>query len=106
MEHHQVSIPTIESTANGRAHAWTAWAAVVADQGMCAETDAAGRLRIIHRQDGLDRQPGASRAPVILPISDGYVVHLGVFGSIASCCLPEDADCAALRGKLAPNHCG
>ena len=75
--------------------------ALTADHGMNAKHDTAGEPNIIYLQDELDRllEPGAAR--VILPITDPYVVHHGALGSYATVYLPEDADAAGLKMKLA-----
>jgi phosphonoacetate hydrolase len=75
--------------------------ALTADHGMNAKTDAAGRAQIIYLQDWLDREIGAGRARVILPITDPYVVHHGSLGSFATCYLPAGADVQALCARLA-----
>jgi phosphonoacetate hydrolase len=74
--------------------------AVTADHGMSAKTDAAGRPQVIYLQDWFDRELGAGKARVILPITDPYVVHHGALGSFATCYLPADSINAALRAKL------
>jgi phosphonoacetate hydrolase len=75
--------------------------ALTADHGMNAKTDAAGRAQIIFLQDWFDRELGAGKARVILPITDPYVVHHGSLGSFATCYLPAGADVDALCRKLA-----
>jgi phosphonoacetate hydrolase len=75
--------------------------AITADHGMNAKTDAAGRPRVIYLQDHLDEWLGAARARVILPITDPYVVHHGALGSFATVYLPEGADAARIRERMA-----
>jgi phosphonoacetate hydrolase len=75
--------------------------ALTADHGMNAKTDAAGRAQIVFLQDWFDREIGASKARVILPITDPYVVHHGSLGSFATCYVPRDADAAKLAARLA-----
>jgi phosphonoacetate hydrolase len=75
--------------------------ALTADHGMNAKTDAAGRAQIIFLQDWFDREIGAGKARVILPITDPYVVHHGSLGSFATCYLPADADTDALCKRIA-----
>jgi phosphonoacetate hydrolase len=75
--------------------------ALTADHGMNAKTDAAGRAQIIYLQDWFDRQIGAGRARVILPITDPYVVHHGSLGSFATAYLPAGADVQSLCARLA-----
>jgi len=75
--------------------------ALTADHGMNAKTDAAGRAQIVFLQDWFDRELGAGKARVILPITDPYVVHHGSLGSFATCYLPSGADVDALCHKLA-----
>ena len=75
--------------------------ALTADHGMNAKHDNAGDPNIIYLQDEMDRilSPGAAR--VILPITDPYVVHHGALGSFATIYLPDDADTASIKIKLA-----
>jgi phosphonoacetate hydrolase len=75
--------------------------ALTADHGMNAKTDAAGKPQIIFLQDWFDRELGASRVRVILPITDPYVVHHGSLGSFATCYLPPDVDLAQVSARLA-----
>jgi phosphonoacetate hydrolase len=77
-----------------------AFIALTADHGMNAKTDAAGRAQIIYLQDWLDREIGAGRARVILPITDPYVVHHGALGSFATAYLPKGADKADIMARL------
>lgn len=75
--------------------------ALTADHGMNAKTDAAGRPQIIYLQDWFDRELGAGKARVILPITDPYVVHHGALGSFATCYLPAGSDAARMSEQLA-----
>jgi phosphonoacetate hydrolase len=63
---------------------------VTADHGMNAKTDAFGRPNIVFLQDLCDHWYGPSKARVILPITDPYVVHHGALGSFATIYLPGD----------------
>jgi phosphonoacetate hydrolase len=51
---------------------------------MNAKTKADGSPNVIYLQDHLDSWIGTSRARVILPITDPYVVHHGALGSFAT----------------------
>jgi phosphonoacetate hydrolase len=75
--------------------------AITADHGMNAKTDATERPRVVYLQDVFDEWLGASRARVILPITDPYVVHHGALGSFATVYLPEGADAEDLRQQVA-----
>jgi phosphonoacetate hydrolase len=75
--------------------------ALTADHGMNAKTDAAGRPQIIFLQDWFDREVGAGRVRVILPITDPYVMHHGSLGSFATCYLASDIDAAQVSARLA-----
>lgn len=57
---------------------------VTADHGMNAKTKPDGSPNVIYLQDHLDSWLGASKARVILPITDPYVVHHGALGSFAT----------------------
>jgi phosphonoacetate hydrolase len=57
---------------------------VTADHGMNAKTKSDGSPNVIYLQDHLDAWLGASKARVILPITDPYVVHHGALGSFAT----------------------
>ncbi|MEY3707855.1 MAG: hypothetical protein RL585_2412, partial [Pseudomonadota bacterium] len=63
---------------------------VTADHGMNAKTKADGSPNVIYLQDHLDAWLGASKARVILPITDPYVVHHGALGSFATVYLPDE----------------
>jgi phosphonoacetate hydrolase len=75
--------------------------ALTADHGMNAKTDAAGRPRIVYLQELLDAWVGSSRARVILPITDPYVVHHGALGSFATIYLPPDVSVGDIVERLA-----
>jgi phosphonoacetate hydrolase len=75
--------------------------ALTADHGMNAKTRMDGQPDVIYLQDVLDAWLGASKARVILPITDPYVVHHGALGSFATVYLPADIDPAALVVRLA-----
>jgi phosphonoacetate hydrolase len=64
---------------------------VTADHGMNAKHGADGRPNVIYLQDTLDAWLGESKARVILPITDPYVVHHGALGSFALVYLPASA---------------
>jgi phosphonoacetate hydrolase len=61
---------------------------VTADHGMNAKHGADGQPNVIYLQDTLDAWLGESKARVILPITDPYVVHHGALGSFALVYLP------------------
>jgi phosphonoacetate hydrolase len=84
----------------GRLDAQGATVALTADHGMNAKTNAAGQPNVIYLQDVLDAWLGASRARVILPITDPYVVHHGALGSFATVYLPDDADVGDVIARL------
>jgi phosphonoacetate hydrolase len=75
--------------------------ALTADHGMNAKTRMDAQPDVIYLQDVLDDWLGASKARVILPITDPYVVHHGALGSFATVYLPADTDLAALLRRLA-----
>ncbi|RYY81313.1 MAG: phosphonoacetate hydrolase, partial [Comamonadaceae bacterium] len=74
--------------------------ALTADHGMNAKVGMDGKPDVIYLQDWFDRELGAGRARVILPITDPYVVHHGALGSFATVYLPPDTPAAALVAKL------
>jgi phosphonoacetate hydrolase len=72
-----------------------------ADHGMNNKHLANGEPDVIYLQTLLDEWLGASKARVILPITDPYVVHHGALGSFATVYLPAGADGVdALLGRL------
>ena len=75
--------------------------ALTADHGMNAKTQMNAQPDVIYLQDVLDDWLGVSKARVILPITDPYVVHHGALGSFATVYLPSDSDPAALLPRLA-----
>jgi phosphonoacetate hydrolase len=76
---------------------------VTADHGMNAKHGADGRPNVIYLQDTLDAWLGESKARVILPITDPYVVHHGALGSFALVYLPASSarPASAALGELA-----
>jgi phosphonoacetate hydrolase len=56
---------------------------LTADHGMNAKHGVNGEPNVVYLQDTLDGWLGASKARVILPITDPYVVHHGALGSFA-----------------------
>jgi len=74
---------------------------VTADHGMNAKTRMDATPNVIYLQDLLDHWLGATRARVILPITDPYVVHHGALGSYATVYLPEGAAAATVATRLA-----
>jgi phosphonoacetate hydrolase len=56
---------------------------MTADHGMNAKHGADGQPNVIYLQDTIDAWIGKSKARVILPITDPYVVHHGALGSFA-----------------------
>jgi phosphonoacetate hydrolase len=74
---------------------------VTADHGMNAKHGADGQPNVIYLQDTLDAWLGASKARVILPITDPYVVHHGALGSFALVYLPELSVSRAVAERIA-----
>jgi phosphonoacetate hydrolase len=74
---------------------------LTADHGMNAKHGADGQPNVIYLQDTLDAWLGASKARVILPITDPYVVHHGALGSFALVYLPESAAQRAVAERIA-----
>jgi phosphonoacetate hydrolase len=56
---------------------------LTADHGMNAKHGGDGKPNVIYLQDAIDAWLGKSKARVILPITDPYVVHHGALGSFA-----------------------
>ncbi len=75
--------------------------ALTADHGMNDKHKRDLSPDVIYLQDLFDHWVGASKARVILPITDPYVVHHGALGSFATIYLPQGADGAALAKRLA-----
>jgi phosphonoacetate hydrolase len=74
---------------------------LTADHGMNAKHGDDGQPNVIYLQDTLDAWLGASKARVILPITDPYVVHHGALGSFALVYLPEAAAQRAAAERVA-----
>lgn len=74
---------------------------LTADHGMNAKHGADGQPNVIYLQDNLDAWLGESKARVILPITDPYVVHHGALGSFALVYLPESLAPSSVTGKIA-----
>ncbi|OWW21039.1 phosphonoacetate hydrolase [Noviherbaspirillum denitrificans] len=75
--------------------------ALTADHGMNAKTDSAGMPNVIFLQDVLDKDFGAGKTRVILPITDPYVVHHGALGSYATVYGGNGIDTKALAKHIA-----
>ncbi len=73
---------------------------LTADHGMNAKHGPDGQPNVIYLQDRLDAWLGESKARVILPITDPYVVHHGALGSFALVYLPA-AEAGAVAGRIA-----
>jgi phosphonoacetate hydrolase len=74
---------------------------LTADHGMNAKHGADGQPKVIYLQDSLDAWLGATKARVILPITDPYVVHHGALGSFALVYLPEPVPHDAVAQRIA-----
>jgi phosphonoacetate hydrolase len=74
---------------------------LTADHGMNAKHAADGRPNVIYLQDAIDAWIGESKARVILPITDPYVVHHGALGSFALVYLPEPDARRAVAERIA-----
>src|SRR5450432_946797 len=74
---------------------------MTADHGMNAKHGADGQPNVIYLQDTIDAWIGKSKARVILPITDPYVVHHGALGSFALVYLPDPSESHALAGRIA-----
>jgi phosphonoacetate hydrolase len=74
---------------------------LTADHGMNAKHGADGRPNVIYLQDAIDAWIGESKARVILPITDPYVVHHGALGSFALVYLPEPDARRAIAERIA-----
>ncbi len=74
---------------------------LTADHGMNAKHGQDGQPNVIYLQDNLDAWLGVSKARVILPITDPYVVHHGALGSFALVYLPGSISPSAAAGKIA-----
>jgi phosphonoacetate hydrolase len=73
---------------------------LTADHGMNAKHGRDGQPNVIYLQDNLDAWLGESKARVILPITDPYVVHHGALGSFALVYLPESPAASSVAGKI------
>jgi phosphonoacetate hydrolase len=73
---------------------------LTADHGMNAKHGVDGQPNVIYLQDELDAWLGESKARVILPITDPYVVHHGALGSFALVYLPAAAP-STIADKIA-----
>jgi phosphonoacetate hydrolase len=58
--------------------------AITGDHGMNDKSNADGSPKVIYLQDRLDKEFGAGKTKVILPITDPYVFHHGALGSFAT----------------------
>jgi phosphonoacetate hydrolase len=74
---------------------------LTADHGMNAKHGLDGQPNVIYLQDSLDTWLGESKARVILPITDPYVVHHGALGSFALVYLPEGPEPGAVAKRIA-----
>jgi phosphonoacetate hydrolase len=74
---------------------------LTADHGMNAKHGADGQPNVIYLQDSLDSWLGESKARVILPITDPYVVHHGALGSFALVYLPGLPEPSAVAERIA-----
>ena len=74
---------------------------LTADHGMNAKHGENGQPNVIYLQDTLDSWLGASKARVILPITDPYVVHHGALGSFALVYLPAAVAQPEVARKIA-----
>jgi phosphonoacetate hydrolase len=74
---------------------------MTADHGMNAKHGADGQPNVIYLQDTIDAWIGKSKARVILPITDPYVVHHGALGSFALVYLPEPKDQHEVSERIA-----
>lgn len=68
----------------GRLAASGAVIAITGDHGMNDKSKADGSPNVIYLQDMLDKEFGAGKTKVILPITDPYVSHHGALGSFAT----------------------
>jgi phosphonoacetate hydrolase len=74
---------------------------LTADHGMNAKHGDDGQPNVIYLQDSIDAWLGASKARVILPITDPYVVHHGALGSFALVYLSAPVAERALAERIA-----
>ena len=73
---------------------------ITADHGMKSKHKINGEPEVIYIQDYLDDWLGNSKAKVILPITDPYVVHHGALGSYATIYFENPYDINISRDKL------
>jgi phosphonoacetate hydrolase len=73
---------------------------LTADHGMNAKVGLDGKPDVIYLQDWFDAEIGATKARVILPITDPYVVHHGALGSFATVYLPSDVQVGDVIARL------
>ena len=73
---------------------------LTADHGMNAKHGSDGQPNVIYLQDELDAWLGESKARVILPITDPYVVHHGALGSFALVYLPASEAPNAVADRI------
>lgn len=73
---------------------------ITADHGMKPKHNIGGEPEVIFIQDYLDDWLGNSKAKVILPITDPYVVHHGALGSYATIYFENSNDINISRDKL------
>jgi phosphonoacetate hydrolase len=74
---------------------------LTADHGMNAKHGSDGQPNVIYLQDELDAWLGESKARVILPITDPYVVHHGALGSFALVYLPASVAPTTVADRIA-----
>jgi phosphonoacetate hydrolase len=74
---------------------------LTADHGMNAKHGGDGQPNVIYLQDAIDAWLGKSKARVILPITDPYVVHHGALGSFALVYLPAADGQAVVAKRIA-----
>ena len=68
----------------GQLDAQGAIVVIIADHGMKDKHLSTGEPDVVYLQDALDKEFGAGKTRVILPITDPYVVHHGALGSFAT----------------------
>ena len=73
---------------------------ITADHGMKSKHKISGEPEVIFIQDYLDDWLGNSKAKIILPITDPYVVHHGALGSYATIYFENSYDINISREKL------
>ncbi len=74
--------------------------ALTADHGMNAKVAMDGTPDVIYLQDWFDAWLGSTKARVILPITDPYVLHHGALGSYATVYLSAGVDVALACARL------